>query len=150
MYLETTHALGEGVVGNVDVLPLITCPQGTPRAGQQVRFMTDISSDCGVVRTPVRPTPSISLFSYDLTGTPKSWSYSSCRSGYTRKLSGKPHPNYYTCFKSTGAQVSAPVQTRCAPVRWNCSDGTQRMAHTDSRPPSCDPCSDVGLSGTIM
>jgi hypothetical protein len=44
--------------------------------------------------------PSTALFSYGLTGTATtSWTYPQCKTGFTRKLSGKPHPNYYTCFQ---------------------------------------------------
>jgi len=143
MYLETTRA-----VGRVYRDPT-SCPVGqklvpytaTTRYGA-------VSRGVSCIRDPDYVSPTAQ--SFDLVGTPTSWSYQSCPSGYRRKLSGKPHPNYYTCFASTAAQVSAPVQNKCAPVRWSCSDGTQRMANSDARPPDCDPCSAVGLRGKII
>ena len=44
---------------------------------------------------PLSPTSE----SFDLVGTPTSWSYKSCPSGYIKKSSGKPNPNAYACFK---------------------------------------------------
>jgi len=38
--------------------------------------------------------------SYNLTGT-QGWTYPACNSGYTKKSSGKAHPNAYTCFSTT-------------------------------------------------
>jgi len=59
----------------------------------------------GLVRSPA-------LYSYDLTGTPATWKYGSCRTGYTKRASGKAHPNAYTCFASN----SAPATTRPSPA----------------------------------
>ena len=151
MYLEPVQSFSAFPVPSNAVM----CSSNTKYAGRILYGKVDVNSESGcggIVKqvTPPAPTPSTALFSYDLTGTATSWSYPSCKTGYTRKASGKAHPNAYTCFASTAAQVSASVQNKCAPVRWSCSDGTQRMAHTDARPPDCDPCSAVGLRGKII
>jgi hypothetical protein len=102
MYLETTHALG----GYRDPT---SCPVGqklvpwyaTNAQGQRVDSgMTCFRDPDYVAPTPAPLPPSTNLLSYDLTGISTGWNYAKCKTGYIRKLSGKPHPNYYTCFKT--------------------------------------------------
>jgi hypothetical protein len=96
MYLEQPRAFGAGKYVEVG---FVKCPVDSKDAGEMRNVMigndADIYLQCGGKKLA----PSIALFSYDLTGTATSWKYESCKTGYTKKLSGKPHPNYYTCFK---------------------------------------------------
>jgi hypothetical protein len=94
MYLEPIRAVGrEGMQAGF----YRVCPQDSQAAG--VRMFMEVGRDpyevCGGVKARSSPPPSF----YNLVGTPKSWSYGSCKTGYRRKLSGFPHPNYYGCFK---------------------------------------------------
>lgn len=95
MYLEPTHALGAPANqvqcndGTFDVSNGIVAPCRTHGG---VKATPVLGGAGGLVKSPA-------LYSYDLTGTATAWSYPLCKTGYTRKLSGKPHPNYYTCFK---------------------------------------------------
>ena len=103
MYLEATRAVGAGTQGSISPCLLKPVPK-------------EYWDFCGI--TPPALTPSIALYSYDLTGTAKSWSYPSCRTGYTRKASGKAHPNAYTCFKSaasTRPPATTPKPPACPP-----------------------------------
>jgi len=46
--------------------------------------------------------------SYNLTGK-QGWTYPACNSGYTKKSSGKAHPNAYTCFSTTPPTPTCPL-----------------------------------------
>ena len=97
----------------------VMCSSNTKYAGRILYGRADVNSESGcggIVKqvTPPAPTLSSALFSYDLTGT-ATWSYPSCKTGYTRKESGKAHPNAYTCFKSA-ASTPPPAATPPAPT----------------------------------
>jgi hypothetical protein len=96
MYLEPIRA-----VGLPRPIYQIRCPADSIKAGNLVYsdFQNNPYPACGGRKSLIAPpTKETALFSYDLLGT-TSWTYGECKSGFTKKLSGKPHPYYYTCFK---------------------------------------------------
>jgi hypothetical protein len=92
MYLETTHALGAATTG-------VVCADGFKT---NTAFCSDESftacASHGGYNTGVVGCPKPKRIPYDLVGTATNWSYPNCKAGYTKKSSGKPHPNAYTCF----------------------------------------------------
>ena len=118
MYLEPIQSFSAFPVPSNAVM----CSSNTKYAGRILYGKADVNSESGcggIVKqvTPPAPTLSSALFSYDLTGT-ATWSYPSCKTGYTRKASGKAHPNAYTCFKSaasTPPPAATPKPPACPP-----------------------------------
>jgi len=84
MYLEPIHAVGLSPRAPTN---LVKCQDGT------------FDVDNGIV-APCRTRGGVfgSKKPYDLVGTATNWSYPNCKAGYTKKSSGKPHPNAFTCF----------------------------------------------------
>jgi len=116
MYLEPTRAMGAS-----------SCPAGqilTPFTATTKYGAVSRGYSC-IRDSNYSATPSTALFSYDLTGTATSWSYPSCKTGYTRKASGKAHPNAYTCFASA---TSTPPPAASTPP-----------PAATPKPPACPP-----------
>jgi len=123
MYLEPVQSFGVAARACASQPEIPEC-----RADQELFLSgTTQSSGCGTYRyyrCRPKPVPAVPL-SYDLTGTATSWSYPSCKTGYTRKASGKAHPNAYTCFASA-TSTPPPAATTPPPA-------------ATPKPPACPP-----------